>query len=276
MFLSFNRFFRSGYAGARFGVFPLRDVDFFLGDQPRLPVPNTRHPRVGYVSHGVIGLRPALLFLHACQVKENIEIAAPPPDADRLIDLALKQRPDLQALTYNQKAADKFSRAQHELVLPTISALGLVGGTPVRPDCIDGCSSNFFTSSWFGAIGVNVSIPIFNGFLLRAEASEATANAKAAAENTRDLRDAVVRDVQTAWLYANTAFQRVGVTDELAKEADLSLTLANSRYQLGLGSIVELSEAQLQQANAAIEYVNAQYQYRLALSTLNFEIGAQP
>ena len=51
---------------------------------------------------------------------------------------------------------------------------------------------------------------------------------------------------------------------------------AHDRYQLGLGSIVLMSEAQLQQANAAIQYVNVQYQYRLALSTLDFEIGAQP
>jgi outer membrane protein len=86
----------------------------------------------------------------------------------------------------------------------------------------------------------------------------------------------VVRDVRTAWLAANTAFQRVGVTAELAKQADLSLNLAQGRYQLGLGSIVELSQAQLQQTDAAIGNVNAQYQYRLALSTLNFEIGVQP
>jgi len=82
--------------------------------------------------------------------------------------------------------------------------------------------------------------------------------------------------VRKAWLSATTSFQRVGVAAELAKEADLSLSLAQSRYQLGLGSIVELSQAQLQQADAAIGYVNAQYQYRLSLSTLNFEIGAQP
>jgi outer membrane protein len=66
------------------------------------------------------------------------------------------------------------------------------------------------------------------------------------------------------------------VADELAKEADESLNLAQGRYQLGLASIVELSQAQLQQADAAIGYVNAQYQYRLALATLNFQIGAQP
>src|SRR5579863_7280472 len=200
---------------------------------------------------------------------------APTSDVDALVNTALQQRPDLQALTYNQIAAEKFHIAQRDQFLPTISALGIVGATPVRPDCFGGCT-NYFISSWYGAIGVNMNVPIFNGFLFSAQSSEANLRAKAAAENTRDLRDRVVRDVRTAWLAANTAFQRVSVTAELSKEADLSLTLAQQRYQLGLGSIVELSQAQLQQTDAAIGFVNAQYQYRLALSTLNFEIGVQP
>jgi outer membrane protein len=207
---------------------------------------------------------------------EDTQPPAPPVDVDVLINTALQQRPDLLALTYDQQAAEKFRRAQRDQLLPTISALGIAGGTPVRPDCFGGCFPNYFTSSWYGAVGVNMSIPIFNGFLFTAQASEANYRAKAAAESARDLRDRVVRDVRTAWLSTNTAFQRVGVAAELAKEADLGLTLAQDRYQLGLGSIVELSQAQLQQTDAAIGYVNAQYQYRLSLSTLNFEIGAQP
>jgi outer membrane protein len=209
-------------------------------------------------------------------VDESTPLPPPPPDVDVLTNLALQQRPDLQALTFEQQASEKFRRAQHEQLFPTISALGLVGGTPVRPDCFGTCFPNYFVSSWFGAIGANMAIPIFNGFLFTAQASEANFRAKAAAENARDLRDAVVRDVRIAWLSASTSFQRVGVAEELSKESDLSLSLAQSRYQLGLGSIVELSQAQLQQADAAIGYVNAQYQYRLALATLNFEIGAQP
>jgi outer membrane protein len=209
-------------------------------------------------------------------VEDNAPAPAPPPDVDVLTNLAMQQRPDLQALTYDQQAAEKFRRAQRDQLFPTVSALGIVGGTPVRPDCFGACFPNYFTSSWYGAIGANMSIPIFNGFLFTAQASEANFRAKAAAETARDLRDRIVRDVRTAWLAANTAFQRVGVAAELAKEADLGLSLAQSRYQLGLGSIVELSQAQLQQADAAIGYVNAQYQYRLALSTLNYQIGAQP
>ena len=202
----------------------------------------------------------------------------PPPDVDALINTAVLQRPDLQALTYDAQAAEKFRRAQRDQLFPTISALGITGASPVRPDCLSGtpCSPNYFISSWYGAIGVNVNVPIFNGFLFTAEASEAKYRANAATQSTRDLRDRVVRDVRTAWLSTNTAFQREGVAAELAKEADLGLSLAQSRYQLGLGSIVELSQAQLQQTDAAIAYVNAQYQYRLSLSTLNFEIGAQP
>ncbi len=208
--------------------------------------------------------------------EESAQPPAPPTDVNVLIRTAFQQRPDLQAFTYEQQAADRFRRAQRDQLFPTISALGIAGGTPVRPDCFGGCFPNYFTSSWYGAIGVNMSIPLFNGFLFTAEASEAKYRAQAAAENTRDLRDRIARDVRTAWLAANTAFQRVSVSAELAKQADLSLNLAQSRYQLGLGSIVELSQAQLQQADAAIGYVNAQYQYRLTLSTLDFEIGVQP
>ncbi len=208
--------------------------------------------------------------------EDDQQLPAPPPDVDVLVTTALQQRPDLQALTYGQQAADKFRKAQRDLLFPTISALGIAGVSPVRPDCFGGCFPNYFISSWYGAIGVNMNVPIFNGFLFSAQASEANYRAKAASENTRDLRDQVVRDVRTAWLSANTAFQRVSVAAELAKEADLSLQLAQGRYQLGLSSIVELSQAQLQQTDAAIGYVNSQYQYRLALSTLNFETGVQP
>lgn len=221
----------------------------------------------------VLGLDHEVIFE---LTEDDTQPPAPPTDVDGLIRTAFQQRPDLQAFTYEQEAAEKFRRARRDQLFPTISTLGVAGITPVRPDCFGGCFPNYFVSSWYGAIGVNMSIPIFNGFLFSAEASEAKYRAQAAAENTRDLRDRIVRDVRTAWLAANTAFQRVGVSAELAKQADLSLSLAQSRYKLGLGSIVELSQGQLQQTDAAISYVNAQYQYRLALSTLDFEIGIQP
>jgi outer membrane protein len=192
-----------------------------------------------------------------------------PPDSDALIAQAIRNRPDLESLEYSEQAAQKFSKAQHEQVLPTISALGVVGGTPVG-------SSQYFTTNWYGAVGGNVSIPIFNGFRLTAQATEAALQSKAAAEQTRALRDQVVRDVRTAWLNANTARQRVTVTAELLKQADTALDLAKTRYDLGLSSMVELSQAELQQTEAAIGNANARSQYNFAISTINFQTGVQP
>ena len=200
---------------------------------------------------------------------DHTALQPPPPDADQLAQLALGQRPDLQALNYTQQAAVKFSHAQRDHMLPSITAAGTVGSVPIRP-------AAYYLTNWWGGIGVNMNIPIFNGFLYSAQAKEASIRAQAASEQSRDLRDSIVRDVRTAWLAANTAYQRVAVTDELLKEANLALSLAQTRYRLGLSSIVELSQAQFQQTDAAIGNTDAQYQYRLALATLNYQTGANP
>lgn len=203
-------------------------------------------------------------------VGEETALTAPPADADQLVQLALEQRPDLQALNFNQQAAVKYSKAERDQKLPSITALGTAGTVPIRPD------GTYYITNWWGGIGVNVNIPVFNGFLFSAQEQEAKLRAQADSEQSRDLRDSIVRDVRTAWLAANTAYRKVAVTEELLKEANLSLALAQTRYKLGLSSIVELSQVEYQQIDAAIGNTNAQYQYRLSLATLNYQIGATP
>ena len=193
----------------------------------------------------------------------------PPPAVDPLIQTALQQRPDLQSLSYDTQSAQKFARAQWDQLLPTVSAAGTVGIIPVHP-------GTYYIDNWWGAVGGNIGIPVFNGFLYTSEAKEAKYRAQAASENTRDLRDRIVRDVRTSWLQANNNWQRMNVTAQLVKEANLAMDLATTRYKLGLSSIVELSQAQLQQTTAQIQDTAARYQYRLALSTLNYETGTAP
>jgi outer membrane protein len=200
---------------------------------------------------------------------ETTPLQPPAPSPDQLIQLGLQQRPDLQALHYNQQAAVKFSHAQRDQMFPTISAAGTAGSVPIRP-------AQYYVANWWGAAGVNMNIPIFNGFLYSSQAKEASIRAEAASEQTRGLRDQIVRDIRTSWLAASTAYQRVSVTAELLKQANLALRLAKTRYQMGLSSIVELSQAEYQQTDAAIGYTNAQYQYRLSLATLNYQVGANP
>lgn len=202
-------------------------------------------------------------------VEDAAAPAPPPPDVAPLIQTAIQQRPDLQALTLNTQSAQKFARAQWDQLLPSISAEGTVGTIPVHP-------GSYYIDNWWGGVGGNLSVPVFNGFLYSSEAREAKYRAQAASENARDLRDRIVRDVRTSWLQANNNWQRMAVTAQLVKQANLAFGLAQTRYKLGLSSIVELSQAQLQQTSAQIQDTSARYQYRLSLSTLNYEMGVAP
>jgi outer membrane protein len=190
---------------------------------------------------------------------------AAPEDAEALVKSAMAARPDLAAMNDESLAAKQYSTAQRELWMPTVSALAAVGGTPVRADQIQ--------SSWYGAAGANVSIPVFNGFLFNAEAKEAKLRAQADQEKVRTLRDTIARDVRTAVLNAQAAFQRIGVTQEMLKQANFALDLAQARYKIGLSSIVELTQAQLAQTQAEIANTSARYAYQTALAEVRYQVG---
>ncbi len=64
------------------------------------------------------------------------------------------------------------------------------------------------------------------------------------------------------------------MTQQLREQATLALDLAQARYNLGLGSIVELSRAQLQKTEADITEIDARYQYRLTQMVPAFTIAA--
>jgi outer membrane protein len=198
-------------------------------------------------------------------VQSGEQLKPPPDSVSTLVDEAFSNRPEIAAQTYEVQAAQRFQKAERDLLFPSIAALGVVGRIP-SSDTIKGVSP--FTS-WYGAVGANVNIPIFNGFLYPARSREAGLRAQADQEQLRDLKD-----VRASWLNAITAFNRIGVTQQFVDQANLALDLSQTRYSLGLSSIVELSQAQLQQTEAAIQFAAAKYQYQIAKSVLRFQIAS--
>jgi outer membrane protein len=188
-------------------------------------------------------------------VEPREEIAPPTPDVLPLITQALQQRPEIAALQFQVESAQKSSNAEHDLWRPTVNALGVVGIAPVRDPQIQ---------NWYGAVGVNINIPVFNGFLYNARAKTADLQTEAARQKLMDLRNNVARDVRISWQDANQAFARLTVTQQLREQANLALDLAQQRYNLGLSSIVEFSQAQLGKTEADITDTDARYRYRLA------------
>lgn len=193
---------------------------------------------------------------------------APPSDPEPLIVDAVQNRPELRQLRLLYEASQRFEEAERDLQRPSVSMIGVGGALPYISQ------DPRLTPHGYEALGMNVNIPIFNGHLFTARREAAHYEALAADQRTRDLQQQVERDVRTAWAGTSTAYQRIPVSEELVKQAELSLKLAQGRYNLGLASIVEITQAQLALTQAQIEEVNARYDYQGAYAALQYTIGA--
>jgi outer membrane protein len=194
--------------------------------------------------------------------------AGPPATPDSLVTQAIANRPELAGLRFSRDAAYKFAEAEKDLARPTVSAVGVAGFVPF----INTPATAPIPAEYEGA-AANVSIPVFNGHLFSARREAALQRAMEADQKLRDQQQQLSRDVRVAWAGANDAFQRIDVTAQFLRQAALALDLAQGRYNLGLSSIVELTQAQLNLTQAEIENLNAKYDYQTQYSALQYTTG---
>jgi len=191
--------------------------------------------------------------------------SGPPTTADGLVAQAESNRPELASLRSAHDAAQRFFEAEKDLSRPTVSAVAVGGALPYI---------NTSVPVGYEGVAANVSIPVFNGHLFSARREAARQRALEADQRLRDQQERIARDVRVAWASAFTAFQRIDVTAQFLRQAALALDLANGRFNLGLSSIVELTQAQLNLTQAEIENLGAKYDYQSQNAVLQYTLGA--
>lgn len=194
---------------------------------------------------------------------DHQEVSAPPP-LSMLVATALRQRPDLLNLRYQYEAAQSVAAAARDANYPTLAAVGVLGNSYAEDSHLP---------DKYAAAGVQLSVPLFEGGAIMARQHEAEIRAKVAAEAVREAEDNVVRDVRLTLVAVQTAYQRLATTRQLLKHASEAYELAKARYKVGSSSIVELSDAQLNQTSAAIAYANAEYDTRIQAAVLDYQTG---
>jgi outer membrane protein len=203
------------------------------------------------------------------QLVEEPVPMGPPVTPDDLIAQAIANRPELASLRSSRDSAYKFFEAEKDLKRPTVS-IAAVGGfipyinsTPTAP-----------IPAEYEGVAANVSIPVFNGHLFSARREAAHQRAMESDQRLRNQQQIIARDVRVAYGGAITAYQRIDVTAQFLRQAALALSLAQGRYQLGLSSIVELTQAELNLTEAEIENLSAKYDYQSQYAGLQYTIGA--
>ncbi|MBC8018817.1 MAG: TolC family protein, partial [Verrucomicrobia bacterium] len=90
-----------------------------------------------------------------------------------------------------------------------------------------------------------------------------------------NLKLQIIREVESAWLGVNEAAARMLSTGKEVAAADESRALAEGRYQEGVGSIIEVTDAQTQALDAQTARIQAGYDYHSAMARLDRAVGKE-
>jgi outer membrane protein len=175
---------------------------------------------------------------------------------------AFAQRPDLLAIQKQKQAAQESIKAVKRSHLPTFN--GVAGATYVGTD---------FPLDHGWTAGVNMVFPLFTGFVTSYQVAEAQANLLVATGNERNLKQAIVLDLEQGYLGLREALERIRGSDTAIKQGKENLELANERYAAGLAIGVEVTDAIVAHAQAQLANIAARYDCRIAQARIDKAIG---
>lgn len=184
-------------------------------------------------------------------------------DLEVLVAEALSRRADLASLAHQRDARLATVRSQWTGFAPTVDATGRI--TQTGPDL--GNTREDWTA------GLTLSWSLFAGGRSAAQVREAVANVDALDAQADSVKLAVRLGVEQAWLSVKAARASLAATGEAVTNARERLRLADARYQNGLGSGIELNDAQVAETTAAAQEVQARYGLAIARAQLIRALG---
>jgi len=180
-----------------------------------------------------------------------------------LLEEAVKARPDLSSL-------DRQISAQ-KLLLSSVK--GAYGPSLSAAMSFTEAGTDITAMTWNWNAAVNLTWPIFSGLLTYSQTKEANANLAALTAQKSQLRQQVGVEVDQARLQVRGAKAALFAAGEALNSAKERLRLAEARYSAGVGSIIELGDAQLAMSSAAAQSVQSEYSLGSARALLLKALG---
>jgi outer membrane protein len=183
--------------------------------------------------------------------------------SEPLVARALAARPELAGLVKLHEADVLTIRSLEGGYAPTLSGLAGAG--------LFGSDVTTLTPAW--QIGLSLSWPILLGGLTHGQINEARGNLGVVDAQLEAERLQVRLDVEQARLGIRSAKVTIGATEEALINARDQLRLAEGRFAQGVGSIIELGDAQVAQTAAGAQRVQADFSLAIARAQLLLALG---
>jgi outer membrane protein len=116
-------------------------------------------------------------------------------------------------------------------------------------------------------------VPIFSGFASQAKVNEIRAALSQAKANARNQELQIFSTVESGYLNLNLAGKQIEVAREALRTALENLNLAQGRYQAGVGTMLEVTDARVSWIQSENDYTQSFYDYRIARYSLERIVG---
>jgi len=220
--------------------------------------------KVGWVTlKNAMGLRD----LPERPVAEEAAITAIPYTLDQARDIAYSSRPELKSFEAQRRAQDQSIAAARRGHLPDLIFDANYGRRNTSS------AGNTFPLELTWQVQLSLNIPIFDGFRTTNRVEESLRNYYVIRAQEEQQRQQVALDVEQSYLRLVELQERIKANEAAAQAARENLDLANGRYQVGVGSIIEVTDAQTLYTDAQTTYIRAIYDYRIADAQLLRAIG---
>lgn len=178
---------------------------------------------------------------------------------------ALSNRAELQQFAAMKSAANGNLTSAKSSYLPILSGVASIGYA----------DRDFPPTGNVWGVGLNLTVPLFSGFSSVEQVREAAAAMNSIEARQNNLKLQIIKEVESAWFGGNDAAARMISTQKEVDAANESKSLAEGRYQEGVGSIIEVTDAQSQTLDAQTANIQAMFDYYTALARLDRAVGKQ-
>jgi len=194
------------------------------------------------------------------EITDNLEYQPTTIDRAALRAEALRQSPEYRQAKLQNSAAEASVQVAARNFLPNISGTGSYGGATLD-----------LNPSW--SLGLSFTWNIFDGGNLIAALDEAKANRGAANARVKVAELTLIQNLEQAEIAVEAAQERIQAARVVIASAQENFRLAQGRFDVGVGTILELTDAQLALTQASNTEAQALADYRIALAQLDRAAG---
>jgi len=194
------------------------------------------------------------------EIQDNLVFEAANLDRAQLRGEALRSRPEYRQSKLRVSAAEATERQTFRDFFPDISGNGSYGGTQPQ-----------LNENW--TLGLSLSWTLFDGGNRVARYHEAKANLEGARQRVKSTELDIIQNVEQAEIAVEEAQERIQAAQALVASAQENFRLAQGRFDAGVGTILELTDAQLALTQAQNTEAQALHDYRVALAQLDRAVG---